>query len=75
MYGWDVNVTEVPEIEKFEVRQHRDWLHRRHGKEMEILKEAMGFLEKMEVFSTSKKNMFLSIRQGIAEAYSDFAGK
>ena len=46
---------EEPEIEKSEHRQHRDWLHSKHGKEMAMLKEVIGVLKKMEVFFMTKK--------------------
>ena len=39
------------------VRQYRDWLHERNGRELETLKRVEVALKKMDSFSRTKKNM------------------
>ena len=68
MFGGEMDVVEVPDElnnEKSEARQHRDWLHDLHNRDMEKLRKVISTLMKMESFLETKKNMFLSILDGI----------
>ena len=61
MFGRETDVVEVPDEpdnEKSQARQHRDWLHYLHNRDMVKLRKVIITLEKMESFSETKKNMF-----------------
>ena len=63
MFRGELDVTEEPEKEKSQARQHCDWLHERHTRETGILQNVEGVLKKMESFCRTKKSMFISIRE------------
>ena len=70
MFG-EMDVVEVPDEldnEKSQARQHCDWLHDVHNRDMEKLRKVVTTLEKIESFSETKKNMFLHTRDGIRVA-------
>ena len=72
MFGGELDVTEKTpepfESEKSQARQHRDWLHQLNERDWCSLQKVVDSLNKMENFYRTKKNMFLSIRDGITEA-------
>ena len=71
MFGGEMDMVEVPDgldNEKSQARQHRDWLDDLDNRDMEKLRKVVTTLEKMESFLEKKKNMFLSIRDGIRVA-------
>ena len=57
------------ESEKSQVRQYRDWLHKRSERKLEISKKVEVALEKMDSFSRTKKNIHLLIRDGIQDMH------
>ena len=69
IFGGELDVTEETpdpfESDKSQVRQYRNWLHKRNERQLEILQEVESALEKMDSFSRSKKNMHLPIKDGI----------
>ena len=56
------------EGEKIQARQHRDWLHELHERDMGMLQMVIGVLQKIYSFCTTKKNMFRHIWNSIGEA-------
>ena len=53
-------MVEVPDEfdnEKSQARQHRDWLHELHGRDMEQSRKVVSALEKMERFSKTKNSI------------------
>ena len=59
MFGGDMDVVEVfdeLDNEKSQARQHRDWLHDLHNRDMQKLRKVVTTLEKMETISETKKN-------------------
>ena len=75
MYGGEIDVTEkvhdMFKSEKSEVRQYRDWLHKRIGRELGILEKVEVALENMGSASRTKKNMHIPIRNGIQEVLKE----
>ena len=75
MFGGELDLKEKTpepfESEKSQVRQYRDWLHKRNERELEILKKVEVTLEKMDSFCRTKRNMLLPIRDGIQEALKE----
>ena len=59
MFGGVFDVMKKPEGEKSQARQHRDWPHERHTREI-------GMLQNIEAVL---KNMFFPINNGIEEAF------
>ena len=57
-----------------DARQFRDQLKSKHEEEMELIKHLKKVLLKMQDFSSSKKNIFLPIREGIQKAFFTVQG-
>ena len=56
---------------KSQARQHRDWLHELHKRDLGTLQKVVGALKKIENLCRIKKTMFLPIRDGIGEALQE----
>ena len=63
----ELDMTEEPEVPKFQVRQYTDSLWEMAAKESKMIQRITQILEEMEDFGRSKKNTFLPIREGITE--------
>ena len=74
MFGGEMDVAEVSDnVDKFYAWQHRNLLPEMHGTEVGMLQNVEGILKKIESFCSTKKNMFLPIREGIEEALWELA--
>ena len=49
-FGDELDVTEEPDGVKTQAKQHRDWQHNLHERDMGILQKVVGVLQKMDSF-------------------------
>ena len=69
LFGGELDVMKVPGYcEKSQARQHPNWLHQLNEKDWYSLQKVLDTLKRMEDFCCTKKNMFLSIREGLTVA-------
>ena len=68
LFGGELEVTEMPEGGKSEVRPYQVSLRRISADEYKMIQIITQIMEEMEKYCQTKKNMFFLIREGIAAA-------